>query len=175
MPIYEFYCAECHTVFSFLSRAVDTSRRPSCPRCGKPDLERQASRFAVSRAARGQEARGEGGDDAVPPGMDEERMERAMASLADEAEGLNEDDPRQMARLMRKLYSSTGLRLGDGMEEAIRRMEAGEDPEKIEEEMGDLMEQEDPLLPAGDDARGRLKRLRARLRRPAVDDTLYEL
>jgi putative FmdB family regulatory protein len=175
MPIYEFYCEDCHTVFSFLSRTANTSRRPACPRCGRPDLERKVSRFAVSKARVGPAAEGDSEGDEGPdlPGFDESRMERAMAALAEEAEGADEDDPRQMARLMRKLYSSTGLPLGEGMEEAIRRMEAGEDPEKIEEEIGDLMEQEDPLL--GGEAAARLRRLRTRLRRPAVDETLYEL
>ena len=65
--------------------------------------------------------------------------------MAGEAEkNLNEEDPRQAARLMRKSSSMTGMELGEGMQEAMKRMEAGEDPEKIEEEMGDVFEQ-DPL------------------------------
>jgi hypothetical protein len=77
-----------------------------------------------------------------------------------------------MARLMRRFYESSGLQLGENMEEAIRRMEAGEDPEKIEEEMGDLLEQEEPFPDVGG---GRLKKLRRRIKPPAVDGTLYEL
>ncbi len=46
---------------------------------------------------------------------------------------------------MRRLFEATGMPVGAGMEEALRRMESGEDPEKIEEEMGDVME--DPLAP----------------------------
>jgi hypothetical protein len=104
--------------------------------------------------------------------MDEGRMERALEALGREAEGLDEDDPRQAGQLMRKLFQASGLPLGEGMEEAIRRMEAGEDPERIEEEMGDLLE-EDPLL---DLTGGRgLKGLGRRLRPPTVDETLYEL
>jgi hypothetical protein len=69
-----------------------------------------------------------------------------------------------------------------GMEEALRRMEAGEDPEKIEEEMGDVFEQ-DPLggLLGGEggekDPEGGKKNL-GRLRRmlpPTHDPELYEL
>jgi DNA-directed RNA polymerase alpha subunit len=62
--------------------------------------------------------------------------------LEQEAEKLNEDDPRQAAHLTRKLCDITGLDLGSRMEEAIRRMEAGEDPEKIENEMGDILKEE---------------------------------
>jgi putative FmdB family regulatory protein len=166
MPIYEFYCPDCHRIFNFLSRTVDTSRRPACPRCGRADLERRVSRFAISKG------RPEPADDDGMPEVDESRMEQAMAALADEADGISEDDPRQMARLMRKLYQSAGLPLGGGLEEAIRRMEAGEDPDKIEEEMGDVMEDEDPFATG---SRGGLRSLRKRLRPPAVDDTLYEL
>jgi hypothetical protein len=72
-------------------------------------------------------------------------MEKAMSLLAREAEHLDENDPRQAANLMRRLSDMTGLNLGPGMEEALSRMEAGEDPEQIEAEMGDLLEGEDPF------------------------------
>jgi hypothetical protein len=83
---------------------------------------------------------------------------------------------------MRKLFSATGMPVGGGMEEALRRMEAGEDPEKIEEEMGDVLEQ-DPLggLLGGeggaegkDSKAQRLSRLR-RMLPPAHDAELYEM
>jgi len=64
------------------------------------------------------------------------------------------------------------MKLGPGVEEAIRRMEAGEDPEKIDEEMGDLLDDEAPFLTGGS---GGIKALRRKLRPPAVDDSLYEL
>lgn len=165
MPIYEFYCSDCHRIFSFLSRRVGSSRRPACPRCERPRLERRVSRFAISKG------RSEPDQDGLPD-IDEARLEQAMASMAGEADRIDEDDPRQMAGLMRKLYDATGLELGQGMEEAIRRMEAGEDPDQIEEEMGDLLEGEDPLASGG---RCDLKRLRKRFRPPEVDETLYEL
>ena len=66
------------------------------------------------------------------PDMDESRMERAMQALASETEGLDENDPRQAARMMRKLSEAMGTHLGSGMEEVISRMEAGEDPDQIE-------------------------------------------
>lgn len=165
MPVYEFYCPDCHMIFNFLSRRVNTHKRPDCPKCGRAEIERQVSLFAISKN------RPEADEDGMPD-LDESRMEEAMMALANEAEGLDEDDPRQMARMMRKLYDATGLRLGDGMEEAIRRMEAGEDPDQIEEEMGDLLEEEDPF---GEGAKKGLKSLRRKFLRPAVDDTLYEL
>lgn len=162
MPVYEFYCTPCNTVFSFFSQRVDTTKIPACPRCRQP-LKRQMSIFA--RVSRGKEE--PAGDD-MPP-IDESRMEKAMAMLAGEAEKINEDDPRQAAQLMRKLTDATGLSLGSGMEEALSRLEKGEDPDRIEAEMGDLLEGEEPFLAGGKGTKGSQKRS------PRVDETLYDL
>lgn len=177
MPVYEFYCPDCHTIYNFLSRRVNTAAAPSCPRCRRPHLERQVSVFAISRGRSGKEGEAEG-DDGLPD-LDEVRMEQAMEALAAEAEGMDENDPRQAARMMRKLYGAMGMEVGPGMEEAIRRMEAGEDPDAVEEELGDLLEEEDPFSGAGEagkkGARSRLRGFRQRYLKPRVDETLYEL
>ena len=162
MPIYEFYCEPCNTVFSFFSRGVDTTRVPACPKCRHP-LKRQMSIFA--RVSRGKE---EPASDDMP-GFDEAKMEKAMAMLAGEAENMNEDDPRQAAQLMRKLTDATGISLGSGMEEALHRLERGEDPDRIEEEMSDLLEGEEPFLVGGKGKKG------TRKSKPRVDETLYNL
>ena len=162
MPVYEFYCSDCHMIFNFLSRRVNTDRQPDCPKCGRHALERQVSRFAVSKN------RPENAGDGMPD-IDEAQMEKAMMAMAGEMEGMDENDPRQMARLMRKLSEATGMNLGDGMEEAIRRLEKGEDPEKIEAEMGDLFDEENPFGTGG------LKGVRRKYIPPAHDDTLYTL
>ena len=166
MPVYEFYCPDCHVIFNFLSRRINTDKQPDCPRCGHPQLQRQVSKFAISKGRKEE-------DDHPMPDLDESQLERAMMQLASEADGLDEEDPRQAAQMMRKLYESTGLKLGDGMEEMIRRMEAGEDPEQIEAEMGDMLEEEDPL--AGSNARKGMRAFIKQSVRPQVDHRLYEL
>jgi hypothetical protein len=92
-----------------------------------------------------------------------------MAMLAGEAEKISEDDPRQAAQLMRKLSDATGFSLGSGMEEAVNRLEKGEDPDQIEAEMGGLLDGEEPFLKTGKGKRG------GRKPKPRVDDTLYDL
>ncbi len=164
MPIYEFYCASCHRVFQFLARAAAPDRRPACPRCARPDLERRPSSFAISRGRGDHEA-----DDGLPD-VDEARLERAMDALAGEAEGLDENDPKSAARLMRRLYETAGLNFSPGIAEAIRRMESGEDPEAIESDMGDAME-EDPIAPAAPKAARALRRLLP----PQLDPELHEM
>ncbi len=163
MPIYEFYCPHCNTLFNFFSKTVNTRKRPDCPKCSAPRLERRMSLFAVTgRAAE------DGGDDALP--FDESKMEQAMQMLAGEADKIDEDDPRQAAQLMRRLTDMTGMDLGDGMEEALARMEKGEDPEKIEEEMGGLLEGDEPFQPKAKAGGGRVRRPA-----PTRDETLYDL
>ena len=180
MPIYEFYCSDCHRIFSFLSRSVNTEKQPPCPRCSRARLTRRVSSFAISKGRKEEPAKPAESDlPGLPPGMDEARLEQAMATLSREAEGMNEEDPRQGAQLMRRLFEATGMPVAAGMEEALRRMESGEDPEKIEEEMGDVME--DPLgmeggaPPAGDEARKALRGLRRRVLPPSVDPELHEM
>ncbi len=163
MPIYEFYCKKCHMIFNFFSGSVNVEKVPNCPKCKKTKLERQMSRFATLKN------RGEGEEEMPVPGMDESRMEQAMNLLASEAERMDENDPRQAANLMRKLSDMTGLNLGPGMEEALSRMEAGEDPEQIEAEMGDLLESEDPFS-----FREKTYNL-LRDRPPVVDEEMYYL
>jgi len=165
MPIYEFYCPDCHRIFNFLARSVDTKKRPDCPKCSRPGLDRRVSLFSISKG------RKEGEEDM--PDIDEARLEQAMEGLAREADGIDENDPRAAGRLMRKLFDATGLQPGKGMEEAMRRMEAGEDPDKVEAEMGDLLEEEAPFSTGGTslDIRG----WRRKVLPPSVDETLYDL
>jgi putative FmdB family regulatory protein len=162
MPVYEFYCCDCHTIFNFISRRVNTEKQPDCPRCGRPGLDRQVSRFAVSKGRKEEPLEG-------MPDLDDDKLEKAMEALAGEMDGIDENDPRQMARFMRKLSETTGMGLGEEAEEAMRRLEAGEDPEKIEEEMGGLFDEENPF------AREGVKGLKRRFTPPSHDDTLYQL
>jgi len=166
MPIYEFYCVDCHTVFNFFSRRINTEKRPPCPRCGRPELERRMSVFAISKGRK----EDVGADDL--PDIDDERMERAMESMAADFEHVDENDPKAMGRMMRRLFDAAGMRMGAGMEEALRRMEAGEDPDQVEADLGDALESEDPF-----DARvkGNLASLRRQFLPPRVDPTLYDL
>lgn len=164
MPVYEFYCCDCHTIFNFLSRQVNTDKRPNCPKCDRRDLDRQVSLFAYSLGR--QE---ENSADEAFGGLDENKLERVMNTLAGEMDGLDEENPQQMARIMRQLGEATGLTLGDGMEEAIRRLEAGEDPETIEQQMGDLFETDNLFAPR------KLRSLKRRPAAPAHDDTLHLL
>lgn len=168
MPIYEYYCPDCHTVFSFYARRVASQGVPACPTCGRTRLQKEVSAFA---ATTGKSEDAEAGGQSP---MDDTRLTRAMESLAGEAAGLREDDPKQAAQLMRKLAEMTGAKFAGGMEEAMQRLAAGEDPDAIESSMGDVLESEDPFtFPEGGGGTGsRSRRMRGAPRR---DPGLYDL
>lgn len=119
MPIYEYFCPDCRHRVSLLWRsfADAESRDAVCPRCGKSNLRRLISRVAVVHS-------------------EESRLD----DLADPSslDGLDESDPKSLARFMRKMAAETGEDLGPEFEEVVGRLEAGEDPETIEKSMPDL-------------------------------------
>jgi putative FmdB family regulatory protein len=162
MPIYEFFCNDCNTIFNFFSNSVNTEKRPMCPKCNEGPLDKVISNFAVFKGEKKQV-------DMEMPELDEAKLQKAMSMLEREAENINEDDPRQAACLMRKLCNTTGLNIGSGIDEALRRMEAGEDPDKTDEAMGDLINDKD-LLKISPKTNQRFKKKPSEL-----DETLYFL
>ncbi len=119
MPIYEYTCHDCRRRVSLLWRSFEDAqaRAPVCPRCGGHNLTRLISRVAVLRS---EDSRL---DDLADP-----------SSMGD----LDENDPKSLARFMRKMANETGEDLGAEFEEVVGRLEAGEDPEDIEKSMPDL-------------------------------------
>lgn len=119
MPIYEYFCHDCRRRVSLLWRSFADleAKQPACPRCGGSHLTRLISRVAVVRS---EESRL---DDLADP-----------SALA----GLDENDPKSLARWMRKMSQEMGEDLGEEFDEVIDRLEAGQSPEEIEEAMPDL-------------------------------------
>lgn len=180
MPFYEFYCPDNHTVYTFFARSTRWAGRvPRCPDPAHPGarLEKKVSRFAFTGLAR---ERGEDGG-AEP---EDPAMLQAMAAMEKEFAGLSEEnpDPRQLGRLMRRMGDLMGTGWNAGMEEMARRLEAGEDPEKLEEQFGDALDEsmgggEDIGSGDGDEGRGGRSRWlsRWRLQGPRRDPRTYEM
>jgi len=140
MPIYEFACPKCRKIYSFLSKRMNPDRLPVCPKCGNKQLEKQVSRFAMTRGLAEPAAQGGEGDEGPMPDLDDPRIARAMAEMERDMQHLDENNPKHMAHMMRKMKDI--LPAGTVLKEldvAIKRLEAGEDPEKIEEDMGDIL------------------------------------
>jgi len=142
MPIYEFACPKCRRIFSFLSKRVNPDRLPVCPKCGNKKLSKQVSRFAMTKGLKEPAAGGEGMDEGGPPmpDFDDPRVVRAMAEMERDMEHLDESNPRHMAHMMKKMKDLMPPgSVPKELDTAIKRLEAGEDPEKIEADMGDLL------------------------------------
>jgi putative FmdB family regulatory protein len=144
MPIYEFACPKCRVIFNFLSHRVSPTHLPTCPKCGNKKMTKQISNFAMPRglkestpAAGGDD---EGGDAGPMPDLDDPRVMRAMNEMERDMEHLDENNPKHMAHMMRKMKDlmPPGT-MPKEMDIAIKRLEAGEDPEKIEADMGDVL------------------------------------
>src|ERR1043166_137525 len=141
MPIYEYVCPKCRVIFSFLSKRLNPDRLPVCPKCGNKRMSKQISRFATTRGLKEPVMNAAGGPDEPPmPDLQDPRVERVMSELERDMEHMDENNPRHMAHMMRKMKDIMPAgSVPKEVEVAIKRLEAGEDPEKIEQDMGDLL------------------------------------
>jgi hypothetical protein len=66
--------------------------------------------------------------------------ESRLENLADPSQfgDLDENDPRSMARWMRRMGDQVGDDLGPEFDEVVDRLESGQSPEEIEESLPDL-------------------------------------
>ena len=105
MPIYEYRCNQCRKKVSILTLRVSAKVDERCEHCGSTSLSRLASRFATSRS-------------------EESRLD----SLADPSNlsGLDENDPRSMARWMRKMGNELGEDMGEDFGEMVDEIERGD-------------------------------------------------
>ena len=118
MPRYDYRCQSCKKrSVIFQTYAAYGRKKVKCPHCGSTELQRLIGRV---RFARSEESR-----------LDE---------LSDPSDwgDVDENDPRSMARMMRKMGSELGEDMPGEFDEVVDRLEAGEDPEDIEESMPDL-------------------------------------
>ena len=142
MPIYEYACPNCRVIFNFLSKRINPNHLPTCPKCGNKKMVKQLSRFAMTKGLKEPAAGAgpdEGGEDQMP-NFDDPRVARAMSELERDMEHMDENNPKHMAHMMRKMKDIMPPgSMPKELDTAIKRLEAGEDPEKIEEDMGDIL------------------------------------
>jgi putative FmdB family regulatory protein len=141
MPIYEFACGKCRRIYSFLSKRVNPAHKPTCPKCGNRRLIREVSQFATLKGVPDPGiSSASSGLDEFPPGFDEARMEQVMGDLERDMEHMDENNPRHMAHMLKKMQEAMPPgSIPKELNVAIKRLEAGEDPEKIEADMGDIL------------------------------------
>jgi len=108
MPIYEYECEGCRRRVSVLVRSLSGQVSPRCPRCGSAELRRLMSRFATVKS-------------------EDARLE----SLADPSQfgDIDENDPKSMARFMKRMGQEMGEDMGDDLDEAMDEAMAEGDAE----------------------------------------------
>lgn len=135
MPIYEYYCPDNHRIYQFYAKTLAQGRTvPRCPDNPKWRMQKLVSRFAVTGGAgeNKAEAKAETGGHAA----EDARMEAAMGAMEREFANVDESDPRAMGRMMRRMSELTGEKIDGEMEEVVRKLEEGADPESLEEQLG---------------------------------------
>lgn len=139
MPIYEFYCPDNHTIYQFYAKTLAQGQlTPKCP--GHPNyrMKKVVSTFAItSGGTKGEaaEAKPEGADAGGDP-TEDARMEAAMGAMEQEFSNIDENDPKAMARMMRRMSELTGEKIDGEMEEVVRKLEEGADPDSLEDQLG---------------------------------------
>lgn len=174
MPIYEYYCPDNHTIYQFYAKTLAQGKTiPKCPDNPKFRLKKIISAFAITGEAK--EAPAESGPSGDP--AEDARMEAAMGAMEKEFAHADENDPKAMARMMRRMSELTGEKMGGEMEEAIRKLEEGADPDAIEEQFG-LGDGEEGEGAPGDgspkDPKEKRQRLKVRRAAPRKDPKLYD-
>jgi putative FmdB family regulatory protein len=117
MPIYEYRCGNCKRRVSIFFRSFSAIGEPHCPNCDSANLTRLVSKVA---ALKSEEAR--------------------LESMSDPSNfgDVDENDPKSVARFMRKMGGEVGEDMGPEFDEMVNRLEAGESPEEIEKSMPGL-------------------------------------
>ena len=118
MPTYDFICNNCDQRFDvFQTFAEYGVKKVSCTHCGSKNVRRRMTKVRIAKS-------------------EDERME----SMADKFSGFEnmEDDPREMARVMKKMGNEMGEELPPEFNEVVDRLESGQSPEEIESAIPDL-------------------------------------
>ena len=121
MPTYDFICNKCNQRFDvFLTFAEYGKKKVSCTHCKSQNVRRRMTKVRIAKS-------------------DDSRM----SSMADDFAGFEsmDDDPKEMARMMKKMGNEMGDELPPEFNEVVDRLESGQSPDEIESaipELGDV-------------------------------------
>ncbi len=118
MPTYEYRCRDCRKRVSIYQTYEEYGSVPvSCPNCSGHDLKRLINRVRIAKSEVSRL------DDLSDP-----------SAWGD----IDENDPKSMARMMRKMSQEMGEDVPPEFDEVVDRLESGQSPDEIEESMPDL-------------------------------------
>lgn len=111
MPIYEYRCNKCKHLVTVLVRDISQPPQGKCSTCGSEQLTRVFSRFAIGKTYQ----------DFYDDILTDHDLEAGMMA----------NDPRALAKWSRKMDAAAGGEMGPEHEEFMRRLESGEDWQKL--------------------------------------------
>lgn len=118
MPTYEYRCSSCQNRVGIrMSFAEYGKKKVVCPVCGGKDLQRVISRVRVAKSE-----------------------DRRLDDMSDPSAfgDVDENDPKSVARALKKMGREMGEDLPPEFNEITERLEAGESPDSIEKSMPEL-------------------------------------
>jgi putative FmdB family regulatory protein len=117
MPIYEYRCADCRKRTTVVTLSVGAALDPVCQHCGGRSLAKLVSRVAIRKS-------------------EASRLE----GLADPAAlaGLDENDPKSVARWMKKMGREMGEEAGEDFDQEVDKAMEEAEREKAAESGDDL-------------------------------------
>jgi putative FmdB family regulatory protein len=120
MPLYDYRCRSCKNRVGIRQSYADYGVKPiACPVCGSDQLSRLINKVRIAKSE-----------------------DRRLDDMSDPSffGDVDENDPKSLARAMRKMGSEMGEDLPPEFDEITGRLESGEDPESIEQSMPELGE-----------------------------------
>jgi len=118
MPTYDFICNNCEKRFEvFMTFSEYGKKAVNCTYCQSDNVRRRMTKVRIAKS-------------------DSNRLE----SAADDFSGMDgiENDPKALARMMRKMGGEMGEDLPSEFNEVVDRLEAGQSPEEIEAVLPEL-------------------------------------
>ena len=113
MPLYEFRCQNCSTLFSILVKSINESSAAKCTACGSSDVARVISRFACHKSMET---------------IWEESGEPKLHNSPDYYK-----DPRNIGRSTEKRFKEMGIGLPPQVQEKIQAAREGELPDSLKD------------------------------------------
>ena len=183
MPIFEFYSPDTGKIYSFFARTLKYSDKiPLCPDGKNHQMKKKLSSFSVSgsKTENDDNEIAEVSSQSEDPfaGMAADKVQGVMKELEGAMSGMddNNPDPRQMGALMRKMCDLTGEKINGSMEEIVRKLEEGMDPQDLEDKMGEGLDFDENSSKEedfeGSDGIGNL--ITSKFNKVRRDPTLYE-
>ena len=117
MPYYEYRCLSCRKRFEiFLTYMEYESVNITCKHCGSVDVQRRIGRIRIARSA----------SDRLQNLGDPSRLNSI------------DDDPQALGSMMREMRSELGEDMPPEFDEVVDRLDHGQSPEQIDNDLPDL-------------------------------------